>query len=379
MCEVGGICSLSAKCILLIAGPVVAKEVQSLLGRDTVLLGADHVTQALSIAQHVTPDLLLVRAGPDRSGFDICRELRANRRLAGMPVILILDDDRPGPELWLQQADDFIVRPLNRLELRARVQVALHRSRQRRQAQMQPPFMAEFMHELRTLLATLTLISDNLRNCRGQKQRQKLLKALQAELAQLQELISMASRLAQVDSPGQQYEPEVVDLALLARQEVERLLLLAAKKHQTLRWVGDEPITVWGDASQLRRLIRNLVHNAIQYTPAGGQICCECRRGQRADLGQDWPGTRQLPQDQEGWAALRVTDTGPGISREDRPYIFDYFYRGRPPGAEPVPGSGLGLAIVREVVRAAWHGGYIGVNSVPGQGSTFAVYLPLVA
>lgn len=259
---------MSAKCVLLIAGPVVAKEVQSLLGPDMVLLGAGQMAQALSIAQKVTPDLILVRSGPDRSGFDICRGLRANRRLAGVPVILILDDDGPGPELWLQRADDFIVRPLKPLELRARVQVAFHRSRQRRQAQTHPPFMAQFMHELRTPLATMTLISDNLRNCRVQKQRQKLLKALQAELAQLQELISLASRLVQMDGPGQQYEPQVVDLALLVRQEVERLSLLVAKKQQTLRWVGDEPITVWGDASQLRGLIRNLVHNAIQYTPS---------------------------------------------------------------------------------------------------------------
>jgi len=342
-----------------------------------VLIGVDHVVQALSIAQKVTPDLILVSAGPDRSGFDICRDLHANRRLAGVPVIVILDDDGPGPDLWLQQVDDFIVRPLKPLELQVRVQVTLHRSRQRRQAQTYPPFMAQFMHELRTPLATMTLISDNLRNCRSQKQRQKLLKALQAELAQLQELLSMASRLVQAESPGQQYEPQVVDLVLLVRQEVERLSLLAAKKQQTLRWVGNEPITVWGDAGQLRGLIRNLVYNAIQYTPAGGQICCECRYGQRADLGWDWPGTGQLSQDQDGWAALRVTDTGPGISREDRPYIFDYFYRGRPPGAEPVPGSGLGLAIVRDVLE--WHAGYIGVNSVPGQGTTFAVYLPLVA
>jgi signal transduction histidine kinase len=341
-----------------------------------VLLGADHVAQALSIAQKVTPDLILVRAGPNRSGFDICRDLHANRRLAGVPIIMILDDDGPGPALWLQRTDDFIIRPLKPLELQARVQVALHRSRQRRQAQTHPPFMAQFMHELRTPLATMTLISDNLRNCRSQKQRQKLLKALQTELAQLQELISMASRLVQMDGPGQRYEPEVVDLALLVRQEVERLLLLAAKKQQTLRWVGDEPVTVWGNAGQLRGLVRNLVHNAIQYTPSGGQICCECRRGQRADLGRDWPGTGQLPQNQEGWAALRVTDTGLGISREDRPYIFDYFYRGRLSGAEPAPGSGLGLAIVREVLEG--HAGYTGLNSVPGQGTTFAVYLPLV-
>ena len=85
----------------------------------------------------------------------------------------------------------------------------------------------------------------------------------------------------------------------------------------------------------------------------------------------EWPGTDSL---EEGhWAALRVVETGTGISQEHLPRVFDRFYRVNARGS--VPGVGLGLSIAKELVEL--HDGHIAASSTPGKGSVFAVYLPL--
>jgi signal transduction histidine kinase len=135
--------------------------------------------------------------------------------------------------------------------------------------------------------------------------------------------------------------------------------------------VGVESLEVWGNEGQLRQVASNLLNNAIKYTGNQGHIVCECqmRAGQVADSG--WPGGAGLPDGR--WAALRMIDTGIGISREDVPHLFERFYRVKAQGN--IPGTGLGLPIARELVEL--HGGHIAVTSTPGQGSIFAVYLPL--
>jgi len=115
-------------------------------------------------------------------------------------------------------------------------------------------------------------------------------------------------------------------------------------------------MTLTGDAGRLDQVLSNLVANAIRHTPAGGAITL------RANPAQD--GIRII-----------VSDTGEGIPPEDRPYIFDRFWRGdRSRSHASGAGSGLGLPIVRQLVQA--HGGSIDVESEPGQGTTFTIELP---
>lgn len=84
-----------------------------------------------------------------------------------------------------------------------------------------------------------------------------------------------------------------------------------------------------------------------------------------------WPGGAELPAGR--WAALRVVDTGIGIEAVDLPHLFERFYRVKDQGN--IPGTGLGLSIAQELIEL--HGGQIAMHSVPGEGSTFAIYLPL--
>jgi signal transduction histidine kinase len=114
------------------------------------------------------------------------------------------------------------------------------------------------------------------------------------------------------------------------------------------------PLLVTIDASRITQALTNLVVNAINYTPSGGDVLIE---------------TAALD---EGWAVVRVRDTGVGISSQYLAHVFEPFFRLQ---GEAVRGTGLGLSITREVVQL--HGGEITVTSEPGQGSCFSVKLRL--
>ena len=115
-------------------------------------------------------------------------------------------------------------------------------------------------------------------------------------------------------------------------------------------------MTITADVGRLDQVLGNLMANALRYTPAGGTITL---RAEPAG----------------GGVRITVSDTGEGIPAEDLPYLFDRFWRGdRSRSHAGGAGSGLGLAIARQLVQA--HGGRIGVESQPGQGTTFTIELP---
>lgn len=144
--------------------------------------------------------------------------------------------------------------------------------------------------------------------------------------------------------------PESIDLYPLARDVVRGLLPIATEKGVSLDIEG-EATAAYADADRIRKVVENLVGNALKFTPAGGEV--------RVCVDDDGRGAR-----------LRVLDTGIGISREDLGRIFERYYRrGQATGS-----SGLGLVISREVVRL--HGGEICARSTPGEGSEFTVRLP---
>ena len=133
--------------------------------------------------------------------------------------------------------------------------------------------------------------------------------------------------------------------------------VLALQKGVKLKLEKDSPsIALNGDQEMIRRMILNLLDNAVKYTPAGGEISLALAR-------------------QNGNAEIVVRDTGIGIPESAQPRVFDRFYRVDKARARAMGGAGLGLSIAQWIAEV--HGGAISVASTPGQGSTFTVVLPL--
>jgi len=140
---------------------------------------------------------------------------------------------------------------------------------------------------------------------------------------------------------------------------VDRLRPLAEGRRLQLQ-LGVDPAApaILGDAPRLGQVLRNLVHNAIKFTPHGGSV--------EVSIG--------AARDSAGAVEIRVTDTGCGLTSEEAGRVFERFYKVDRSRQRDGEGTGLGLAIVRHVVEA--HHGRIRVDSVPGRGSTFTVTLP---
>jgi signal transduction histidine kinase len=165
--------------------------------------------------------------------------------------------------------------------------------------------------------------------------------------------------LSKVGDPHQRMIAADVDVTRIVDEVTDLVSVTARQKDLVVSTdVPPEPVTAWGDAVEIDRLVTNLVSNAVKYTP----------EGRRVDI--------RLRQD-EGRVVLEVADEGYGISPADQAQLFDEFFRSSNPEAAKQPGSGLGLAIVKRIVER--HGGQIDVASELGTGSTFRVTLPTKA
>jgi two-component system phosphate regulon sensor histidine kinase PhoR len=242
-------------------------------------------------------------------------------------------------------------------------------------------FVSNVSHELRTPLSVITLLGDNLDTLYDRlndEKRRQMVRDIQKHTEVLNSLIGDILEISRIDSGRASMEREWVDLAELTREEANKLLPMADQKYQTLAVPDAEQLPVWGNNDQLRQVIRNLVNNAIKYTPEEGIIICECRT-QAARPANDktlddcWPVEIDLSTG--SWAVLRVIDNGIGISKEHLPNLFGRFYRVNTQGN--IRGTGLGLSIARELTEL--HSGYLTVTSTPGEGSVFTVYLPMLA
>ena len=143
-----------------------------------------------------------------------------------------------------------------------------------------------------------------------------------------------------------------LDLSSIAREVAEAVEPLAQAKDLIFVTAFGQAVYVNGSANHLRRLLINLIDNAVKFAPEHGHVGFALEA-------------------QEGQALLLVTDNGPGIAPADLPLVFERFFRSK---ERSEPGSGLGLNICREIVRL--HGGEISASNREGGGSEFVVMLP---
>jgi len=164
--------------------------------------------------------------------------------------------------------------------------------------------------------------------------------------------------LAQAESGKLSLDLKTFELDGLLLEVFQEMHVLAGGKVQ-LKVTNIDEMQVVGDRDRLKQVFLNILANAIQYTPPGGEVIVGLSR-----IGQQ--------------ARIVIHDTGPGIPKEDLPYIFERFYRAEKARTRSrISGFGLGLSIAQWIVEN--HGGTIEVESEEGEGTTFAVWLPLRA
>ena len=206
-------------------------------------------------------------------------------------------------------------------------------------------FLADAAHELRTPLTALHLQMGTLARATNEAERadamEKLSAGVQRAIRLVEQLLSLARQEPRADVMRKRLRFDD-----LAREVVAEMVPLADARKIDLGISASESAYVLGDSDALRTLVRNLVDNAVRYTPIGGTVDVSVQDS-------DEPGTSH-------GAVLRVVDTGPGIPPDERLRVFDRFYR--PPGSSP-PGSGLGMAIVKAIADA--HGAAIVLDSGP--------------
>lgn len=220
-----------------------------------------------------------------------------------------------------------------------------------REDELRRQLLGDVAHELRTPLTTLQGHLEALRDGVLAPD-PPTLAALHDEAARLGRLVADLESLARAEAAALSLERARLDFAGVARDVAGELADAFRAKGVALE-LDLAAVPVDGDADRLAQVARNLLANALKFTPAGGRV--------RVATGRDGPG-----------AFLEVADTGPGIAPEDLPHVFERFWRGR--DAAGVPGSGIGLTVARELARA--HGGGIAVASERGRGTAFRVTLP---
>jgi two-component system phosphate regulon sensor histidine kinase PhoR len=230
--------------------------------------------------------------------------------------------------------------------------------------QIRTEFIDNLSHELRTPLTTVSLLAETLTreadvagDAIPAKMRDRIGK-IEVETGHLVQMVSELLDLSRIESGGTLQVVELVDLGQVASESTERLRLFADRHGVALRVdLGRTLPPVVGDAARLAQVYVNLLHNAVKFSPDGGDV------------------TVTVVLDQ-GRLVSAITDHGVGIPKAAQARIFERFYkvdRARVRGE--TGGTGLGLAIARHIIEQ--HGGTIWVESVEGAGSTFRFALPV--
>jgi two-component system sensor histidine kinase/response regulator len=222
-------------------------------------------------------------------------------------------------------------------------------------------FIANVNHELRTPLTNLVLYYQMLRTQPDTKVEERL-DVIGRELQRLRSLIEDLLNLSRLDVGHTSFRFAMCDLNLIVKNLVNDRQALAKDRGLALRTNLQSDLPVLdADEPTLLQVISNLLTNAMNYTPQGGEVIIK---------------TQYADTETGKFVGFCVEDSGPGINENDLPHLFERFYRGSAARNSGAPGTGLGLAIVKEVVER--HHGTIEVNNGDsGHGAIFSVWLPV--
>ncbi|WP_228760067.1 cell wall metabolism sensor histidine kinase WalK [Pseudactinotalea sp. HY158] len=336
--------------------------------------GSEDDVAAVLAAQPATSVLLdadsrVLRASPDAYPLGLVRGDRLS------PVALELierargDGGTVATEIALARAQgpelvfDARATPLSRSRV---LLLAQDRTAAKRLEEVRRDFVANVSHELKTPVGALSLLAETVHDAAGDPEAVRRFTArMTIEARRLADLVQEIIVLSRVQAPDVSLAVEDVELDQVIAEAVDRVAVDAREQGTEITIGGVSGLHVRGDRSLLTMAVRNLLDNALRYSPPAAPISVVTKAAH---------GSRATGGNPVGTVSIAVIDQGAGIHSADVARIFERFFRGDPARSRDTGGTGLGLSIVKHV--AANHGGDVRVWSKVGRGSTFTLRLP---
>jgi two-component system sensor histidine kinase/response regulator len=351
------------------ANRLLLQELLELEGHQVLL--ASNGAEALECAAKQLPDLMLLDVNmPRMDGLEVCRRVRADPASRALPIILVTALAERAHRLQgiAAGANDYVTKPIDRADLLLRVGNALGLRRlhqevadQYRQLQelerMRDSLVHMLVHDLRSPLTGISGYLELARQELAELDRPRLLADVEEVCRGVNALADMVSNVLDVSRSETGTMPLRRGSADLGQIAAEAIASLGRPAYATVELSAPlAPVFAEVDPDVMRRVIANLVGNAVKFTPRGGAVRVEVCLG---DKGPE----------------IRVTDAGPGIPAEYHEKIFEKFGQAQLGKTSPGRSSGLGLTFCKMAAEA--HGGGIGLKSEEGKGSTFWLSLPM--
>jgi len=331
---------------------------RTLTGRGYKVKPAPCGKLAIQSARSDPPDLILLDiAMPEMNGYEVCTQLKADAALKDIPVIFIsaLDQTIDKVKAFSVGGVDYVTKPFQLEEVHARVRTHLQLHRLEK---LRDDLTHMVVHDLRNPLTIIFGFLDSLEFDETQKlsaSNQTLVTLARRSAEDLLNMIGSILDVSKMGSGEMKLRGELCNLENLLRVVLSANQPLTGQRTVTLdAW--EPPHTVTADVGLIRRVLQNLLSNALNYTPAGGNVHIFVT-----------PSEKEI--------RITVTDTGPGIAPEYHERIFEKF--GQVENRENRLGTGLGLTFCKMAIES--HGGRIGVDSELGKGSSFWFALPRLA
>lgn len=329
--------------------------------RSLGYLGATDGFAGLELARDEHPDLILLDLEmPGMDGFTMLEALKANGQTRDIPVIILTAtylEPRSVERGLSLGADEYLTKPINPEELLVRIRSVIRvRKAERELNQLRKDFTSMLVHDLRSPLEGVGIaLNLCLTQELPEKDARQLVSMARDQVLELSQLIGDLLELHRAES-GLALVAEPMNPAYLLTDVINECELVARDRHLKLECVAPHPMSpVNGDRRILKRVLVNLLSNALKFTVEGGVVL------------------RALPQGDV--LRIEVEDTGPGIPPAELDRIFDKYFHIKRRKEKPEHGFGLGLAFCKAAIEE--HGGRIGVSSELGRGSTFWLELPL--
>lgn len=318
----------------------VLRSAAVVLGADDEVIRASAPAYALGIVRH------------DALAHVALEEMVAAVRASGE----IIDEELELPRGPSGRGDVLLQVRVAQVDARHVLVLAEDRTEARRLEAIRRDFVVNISHELKTPVGALALLAETVQDAADDADAVRRFSArMQSEAVRLGTLVHEIIELSRLQVAGSAESITSIPIQPVVQEAVDRSQTAATARRIRLVVAGDLQAHVFGDHAMLVTALRNLIDNAVAYSPEGTAVSVGARSA-------------------GDFVELSVVDQGIGIAPEAQGRIFERFYRVDPARSRETGGTGLGLSIVKHVV--AEHGGEIDVWSLPGQGSTFVVRIP---